>query len=198
MYGELMSRIGKKPVDIPAGVKVELSGKMIKITGAKGTLEMKCHSKISVKVDESGKKVLVEKLSGEGRIERTMHGTTRALINNMIIGVSKGFEKKLEIYGTGYSVKEQGGKLILQVGYSHPAEMPVPKSVKVQIEVPATKGNDIPAKFTLTGYDKQELGQFATEVKKIRPPEPYQGKGIRFAGEYVRRKVGKALAGATA
>ncbi len=198
MYGELMSRIGKKPVDIPAGVKVEISGQMIKIAGAKGTLEMKCHPKISVKVDESGKKVLVEKLSDEGRIERAMHGTTRALINNMVVGVSKGFEKKLEIYGTGYSVKEQGGKLIIQVGYSHPAEMPVPKSVKVQIDVPATKGNDIPAKFTLTGYNKQEIGQFATDIRKIRPPEPYQGKGIRFSGEHIRRKVGKALAGSTA
>ena len=103
----------------------------------------------------------------------------------------------MEIYGTGYSVKEQGGKLILQVGFSHPVEMAVPKSVKVLIEVPATKGNDTPAKFTLTGYDRHELGQFAANVRNVRPPEPYQGKGIRYADEHVRRKVGKALASGT-
>ncbi|MBN1788672.1 MAG: 50S ribosomal protein L6 [Sedimentisphaerales bacterium] len=191
-----MSRIGKKPVEIPAGVKVDISGKKVKVTGPKGTLEMECHPKINVKLDESGKTVIVEKQSDQSRIERAMHGTTRALINNMVVGVSKGFEKKLEIYGTGYSVKEEGGNLVVNVGFSHPAKMPIPKSVKVQIDVPATKGNDIPAKFTLTGYNKQEIGQFATDVRKIRPPEPYQGKGIRFADEHVRRKVGKALAGA--
>ena len=133
----------------------------------------------------------------QARTEKALHGTARALINNMITGVSKGFEKKMEIYGTGYSVKEQGGKLILQVGFSHPIEIAVPKSVKVLIEVPATKGNDTPAKFTLAGYDRHELGQFAANVRKVRPPEPYQGKGIRYADEHVRRKVGKAFASGT-
>jgi large subunit ribosomal protein L6 len=105
----------------------------------------------------------------------------------------------MEIYRTGYNVKEQGGKLILTVGYANPAQVAIPKSVKVVIDVPATKGNDTPAKFTLTGYNKQELGQFAAEVRKVKPPEPYQGKGIRYGGEYVRRKAGKAFAsGATA
>jgi large subunit ribosomal protein L6 len=195
LYGELMSRIGKKPVDIPADVKVEVADQTVKVSGPKGSLEIKCKPEIKVKLD--GQKVIVENLSSQSRIGKALHGTTRALINNMIIGVSRGYEKKLEIYGTGYSVKEQGGKLVLVVGYSHPAELQIPKSVKVKIDVPATKGNDIPAKFTLTGYDKQDLGEFAANVRKIRPPEPYQGKGVRYADEHVRRKVGKALASTT-
>ena len=196
MYGELMSRIGKKPVSIPAGVKVEISGQIVKVSGPKGSLEIKCRPEVKVKLD--GQKVIVESLDAQSRIGKAMHGTTRALINNMVIGVANGYEKKLEIYGTGYSVKEQGGTLTVQVGFSHPVEIKVPKSVKVKVEVPATKGNDTPARFTLMGYDKHELGQFAANVRKIRPPEPYQGKGIRFADEHVRRKVGKALAGTTA
>ena len=195
MYGELMSRIGKKPVSVPAGVKVEISGRIVKVNGPKGSLEIKCRPEVKVKLD--GQKVIVESLDSETRIGKAMHGTTRALINNMVIGVTNGYEKKLEVYGTGYNVKEQGGILTLQVGFSHPVEMKVPKSVKVKVEVPATKGNDTPAKFTLMGYDKHELGQFAANVRKARPPEPYQGKGIRFADEHVRRKVGKALVGAT-
>jgi len=192
-----MSRIGKKPIEVPAGVKVEVSDQIVKVSGPKGALEMKCHPKINVKLDSQNNKVVVENPSPQGRTEKALHGTTRALINNMITGVNKGFEKKMEIYGTGYSVKEQGGKLILQVGYSYPVEMKMPKSVKVRIDVAATKGNDTPAKFTLTGYDKQELGEFAANVRKVRPPEPYQGKGVRYADEHVRRKVGKALVSTT-
>ena len=192
-----MSRIGKKPIEVPAGVKVEVSDQIVKVSGPKGALEMKCHPKINVKLDSQSNKVVVENPSPQGRTEKALHGTTRALINNMITGVNKGFEKKMEIYGTGYSVKEQGGKLILQVGYSYPVEMKMPKSVKVRIDVAATKGNDTPAKFTLTGYDKQELGEFAANVRKVRPPEPYQGKGVRYADEHVRRKVGKALVSTT-
>jgi len=189
-----MSRIGKKAINIPAGVKVEFAGQTVKVSGPKGSLELHRHPKITVKLDETGKKILVDNTAPEGKLERAMFGTTRALLNNMVIGVSKGFEKKMEIYGTGYNVKEQGGKLILTVGYANPAQVAIPKSVKVVIEVPATKGNDTPAKFTITGYDKQQLGQFAAEVRKIKPPEPYQGKGIRYGGEYVRRKAGKAFA----
>lgn len=195
MYGELMSRIGKKPVSIPAGVNVEISGQIIKVSGPKGSLEIKCRPEVKVKLD--GQKIIVESLDAQSRTSKALHGTTRALINNMVIGVTNGYEKKLEVYGTGYSVKEQGGTLTLQVGFSHPVEMKVPKSVKVWVDVPATKGNDTPAKFTLMGYDKHELGQFAANVRKTRPPEPYQGKGIRFADEHVRRKVGKALVGST-
>jgi len=192
-----MSRIGKKPIEVPAGVKVEVSDQIVKVSGPKGALEMKCHPKINVKLDSQNNKVVVENPSPQGRTEKALHGTTRALINNMITGVNKGFEKKMEIYGTGYGVKEQGGKLILQVGYSYSVEMKMPKSVKVRIDVAATKGNDTPAKFTLTGYDKQELGEFAANVRKVRPPEPYQGKGVRYVDEHVRRKVGKALVSTT-
>jgi large subunit ribosomal protein L6 len=192
-----MSRIGKKLIEVPAGVKVEVSGQIVKVSGPKGALEIKCHPKINVKLDSQNNKVVVENPSPQGRTEKALHGTTRALINNMITGVNKGFEKKMEIYGTGYGVKEQGGKLILQVGYSYSVEMKMPKSVKVRIDVAATKGNDTPAKFTLTGYDKHELGQFAADVRNARPPEPYQGKGVRYADEHVRRKVGKALVSTT-
>ena len=122
----------------------------------------------------------------------------RALIANMVTGVSKGFEKKMEIYGTGYNAKELDGKLVLQVGYCNPVEIVIPKGIKVKIEVPATKGNDTPAKFTIIGADKAILGQFAAEIHDSKPPEPYQGKGIRFAGEHIKRKVGKAFASGSA
>lgn len=193
-----MSRIGKKTISVPAGVKVEVVDENIKVSGPKGSLQFKGRPNIKVSVDSGANKIIVENTMPQSRADNAMHGTTRALINNMIIGVSKGFEQKLEIFGTGYSVKEQGGKLIITVGFSHPIEMQIPKSVKAVIDVPATKGNDIPAKFTLTGYDKQELGQFASNIRKSRPPEPYQGKGIRFTGQHVKRKVGKAVAGSTA
>jgi len=193
-----MSRIGKKPVSIPAGVKVEVIDGNIKVSGPKGNLEFRSRPNIKVNVDGGANKVIIENTMPQSRTDRAMHGTTRALINNMVIGVSKGFEQKLEIFGTGYSVKEQGGKLIITVGYSHPIEMQIPKSVKAVINIPAAKGNDIPAKFTLTGYDKHELGQFASDIRKSKPPEPYQGKGIRFAGQHIKKKVGKAVAGGAA
>jgi large subunit ribosomal protein L6 len=187
-----MSRIGKKPIAIPKGVKIEQSGSKVKVGGPQGTLEMTCHPDIKVSVQ--GDSMVVENPHPESRQHKAMHGTTRALLSNMITGVSKGFERKMEIFGTGWSVKEQSKKLVLNVGFCNPVEMPVPSGVKVAIEVPATKGNEVPAKFTLTGADKIVLGQFAAVVRKVRPPEPYLGKGIRYADEVVRRKEGKALA----
>ena len=192
-----MSRIGKKPIIIPQGVKVEQSGLCIKVSGPLGSLQLNCHPRIKVKIDSSAGKILVENEHPQIRQNRQLHGTIRALIANMVTGVSRGFEKKIEIYGTGYNVKEQGGKLILQVGFSHPVEKPVPKGIKVNVETGATRGNEVPASFTLSGIDKRLLGQFAADVRKIKPPEPYKGKGIRYAGEYVRRKVGKAFTSAT-
>jgi large subunit ribosomal protein L6 len=115
----------------------------------------------------------------------------------MVTGVSKGFEKKMQLYGTGYNVKERGGKLVFQVGFCHPVERVIPEGIKINIDVDATRGNDVPARFTLSGIDKCLLGQFAAEIRKIRPPEPYKGKGIRYADEYVRRKVGKAFTSGT-
>jgi large subunit ribosomal protein L6 len=193
-----MSRIGNKTIDIPAGVKTEISGNIIKVTGPLGTMQMSGYPQINVKMDESGKKIIVENEKPQVRQNKQMHGTIRALLANMVTGVSKGFEQKIEIYGTGYSVKEQGKSLIFLVGYAHPVECVIPAVVKVKIDVAATRGNDVPAKFTLTSIDKAALGQVAAEIKAIMPPEPYQGKGIRFAGEQIRRKMGKAFASGSA
>ena len=198
MYGELMSRIGKKPIAIPKGVKVEQKGVALKVTGPKGTLEMDCHPGIEVKVDTDANQIVVSNPQEDVRQQRALHGTVRALINNMIVGVSAGFSRKMQIFGTGYNVKDQGGKLVLQVGYCHPVELAIPKGVTVEIKTPATRGNDVPALFTILGTDKQQLGQFAANIRKVRPPEPYKGKGIRYEDETVRRKVGKAFASGAA
>jgi len=198
LYGKLMSRIGKKPIDIPGGVKVEQKGRCIKVSGPLGELQMDCHPRIKVKIDDAEGKILVDNNRPQDRQNRQLHGTMRALIANMVTGISKGFEKKMEIYGTGYNVKEQGEKLVFQVGFCHTVERVVPKGIKVNIEVGATRGNDVPARFTLSGVDKCLLGQLAADIRKIRPPEPYKGKGIRYADEHVRRKAGKAFASGTA
>jgi len=189
-----MSRIGKKPISIPQGVKVEQAGGSIKISGPNGALDVDCLAGIDVQVDNESNRIVVNNPQPAVRQQKALHGTMRSLLNNMVVGVSKGFEKKMQIFGTGYNVKEQGGKLVFQVGFSHPVELAIPKSVKVEIKTPATRGNDVPALFTLSGPDKQELGQFAANIRKICPPEPYKGKGIRYADEVVRRKVGKAFA----
>ncbi|MHC5143164.1 MAG: 50S ribosomal protein L6, partial [Planctomycetota bacterium] len=144
-----------------------------------------------VKVEDN--QIVVSNSEEANSRKRALHGTARALLNNMVVGVSKGFAKPMQIFGTGYNIKEQGGKVVLNVGFCHPVELKVPKSVTVEIKTAATRGNDVPALFTLSGPNKQELGQFAAEVRKVRPPEPYQGKGIRYADEHVIRKVGKAL-----
>ncbi len=191
-----MSRIGKKPIEIPSGVKVEQKDRTIKISGPLGNLTRDCHPLIKVVLED--KQILLQNDRPEDRLAKQMHGTMRALIANMVLGVTKGFQKKMEIYGTGYSVRDQGGKLVFQIGFCQPVTLPIPKSVKVNIEAPATRGNDVPAKFTLTGADKCELGQFAADIRRIRPPEPYKGKGIRYADEYIRRKVGKAFASGSA
>jgi len=192
-----MSRIGKKPIIIPDGVKVEKNGRCIKVSGPLGQLEMDCQPPIKVEIDSSAGIVSVENKYPQRREAKQLHGTMRALIANMVTGVSKGFEKKLELYGTGYNVKEQGGKLVFQVGFSHSVYRVIPKGVNVNIEVEATRGNEVPAKFTLSAIDKRLLGQFAADIRKIRPPEPYKGKGIRYADEHVRRKVGKAFTSGT-
>lgn len=186
-----MSRIGKKPIAVPGGVSVEQKGCTVKVSGPRGTLELQTQPEIEVKID--GKQIVVGNPDPSNRYKKALHGTVRALLNNMVTGVSKGFEKPMQIFGTGYNVKEQGGKLVLNVGFCHPVELAIPKTVKVEIKTPATRGNDVPALFTLSSPDKHILGQFAAEVRKIRPPEPYQGKGIRYADEHVIRKEGKAL-----
>ena len=198
MYGELMSRIGKKTIAIPNGVKVEQSGNTVKVSGPKGALKLDCYEGIKIEVNSGSSQITVSNPKPDDRQLNAMHGTTRSLIDNMVTGVSKGFEKKMQIFGTGYGVKEQGGKLVFQLGYSHPVEIAVPKDVKVEIKTPATRGNDVPALFAVSGPDKQVLGQCAADIRKLRPPEPYKGKGVRYADETVRRKVGKAFASGTA
>ncbi|NQT02866.1 MAG: 50S ribosomal protein L6 [Planctomycetes bacterium] len=193
-----MSRIGKKPIGIPGGVKVEQKGRCVKVSGPLGELQMDCHPRIKVKIDDAEGKILVENKRPQDRQNKQLHGTMRALIANMVTGVNKGFEKKMQIFGTGYNIKEQGGKLAFQVGFCHPVELVIPKGIKVNIDVGATRGNDVPAKFTLSGTDKCLLGQFAADIRKIRPPEPYKGKGIRYADEQIRRKAGKAFASGAA
>lgn len=186
-----MSRIGKKAIEVPSSVKVEQKGQTIKVTGPLGNLQLDCHPLIEVKVE--GGQILVLNDKPNDREAKQLHGTMRALIANMVTGVSKGFEKKMQIFGTGYNIKEQGGKVVLQIGFCHAVELPIPKGMKINIEVPATRGNEVPAKFSLSGIDKSELGQFAAEIRKVRPPEPYKGKGIRYADEHVIRKLGKAF-----
>jgi len=188
-----MSRIGKKPIIIPQGVKVEQSGRWVKVEGALGRLQMRCHPHVQVKIDREEGRIWVENQKPEDREGKQLHGTTRALIANMIRGVGEGFQKMMEIYGAGYSVKQSDDKLLLQVGFAKTVERRIPDGIKVNIMAAATRGDDVPARFQIQGVDKCLVGQFAADVRKIRPPEPYKGKGVRYAQERVRRKVGKAF-----
>ena len=188
-----MSRIGKKPILIPQGVKVEQKGSSVSVSGPLGNLQLDCNPVIVVRFDPASQKVVIENKRPEDRRSKQLHGTMRALIANMVIGVTKGYEKSLEIYGTGYNVKEQAGKLLLQIGFANSVELPIPKAVKVKVDVPATRGDEVPARFTLFSIDKHALGQFASDIRRVKPPEPYKGKGIRYTGQHVRRKVGKAF-----
>ena len=193
-----MSRIGNKIIAIPKGIKVEQNGLEIKATGLIGSNQMQCHPKIKVTIDTSAETISVVNEKPDDRQCKQLHGTMRALIANLVEGVSKGFVKKMQIFGTGYSVKDQGGKLVFQIGFCHTVERKIPDGVKVTIKNGATRGDDTPAVFTITGIDKCVMGQFAAELRKIRPPEPYKGKGIRYADEVVRRKAGKAFASGAA
>lgn len=194
-----MSRIGKKPVELPSGVKAEVSGRTVKLTGPKGNAAWTAPDPISVKL--TGSTLVIER-PNDVPLNRALHGTTRALLNNMVKGVKDGYAIPMEIYGTGYNCKLDGKKLLLNVGFmgrgvGKPAQfvVPIPAGVDVKIDVPAARGNNEPAKFTVSGVDKQVVGDFAASVRKIRKPEPYQGKGIRYSGEHVRRKAGKVFAG---
>jgi large subunit ribosomal protein L6 len=183
---------------VPKGVKVEQHDQTIKMTGPLGTAELTHEPCLTVKIEDGGSRIDVLNPEPEVRHNKELHGTTRALIANMIVGVTQGYQKKMEIYGTGYNVKEQGGKLVLSVGFAHTVEMPIPQGVKVTIDVPATRGNEVPAKFHLNSVDKCVVAQFAAEIRKVKPPEPYKGKGIRYADEHIRHKVGKAFASGAA
>jgi len=190
-----MSRIGRQPVAIPDNVKVGLSGRVIRVEGPKGKLTWEHHPRMTVVIDKKAKCVVVTRPNDE-RLSRSLHGLTRSLIANMIEGVANGYEKKLELYGVGYSVAVQGANVSLTCGFSHPVVLAIPAGVEVSIEAPQARGDTEPAKFAVRGCDKQAVGEFAARCRKARKPEPYKGKGVRMAGEHIVRKVGKAFAGA--
>ncbi|MDO4543609.1 MAG: 50S ribosomal protein L6 [Clostridia bacterium] len=176
-----MSRIGKLPVQIAAGVTITVDdAHVVTVKGPKGTLSQQVSSEMILEQDDG---VLTVKRPSDSKKHRALHGLTRTLINNMVIGVTNGFEKKLEIVGVGYRATLQGTKLVLNVGYSHPVEFEAPH--EITFEVPA------PTKITVKGIDKQKVGQIAANIRAVREPEPYKGKGIRYEGERVRHKEGK-------
>jgi len=193
-----MSRIGKLPVAIPAGVTVSIKSQSIEVKGPKGTLAAQVPQGISASQD--GSSVTFARSSDE-RAVRALHGLARALLANMIKGVTEGFSKSLEVIGVGYSAKVQGRDLLVSVGFSQPVKMTIPEGLDVPAPTTAnismTGVGSVPVTtLTIRGADKQKVGQFAASIRAIRPPEPYKGKGIRYKGEEVRKKAGKAMAGA--
>lgn len=176
-----MSRIGRLPIVVPAGVDVAIDGCAVTVKGPKGTLAATVHKNMKVTMD--GNIVSVSR-PDDDKLNRSLHGLTRTLVANMVTGVSEGFKKELEINGVGYRAAKQGTDLVLNVGYSHQVIMP--EIDGITIDVPA------PTRIVINGIDKQKVGQFAAEVYRKRPPEPYKGKGIKYAGQVIRRKEGKA------
>lgn len=180
-----MSRIGKHPIAVPAGVEVKVDGSTVTVKGPKGTLTKEFKPSMSIAVD--GGFVTVTRPDDE-KENRALHGLTRTLIHNMIEGVTNGFKKELDVNGVGYRVQKQGNNLVMNLGYSH--QVIVPEVDGITIDVPG------PNAIVISGADKQKVGQFAAEVREKRPPEPYKGKGVKYAGEHIRRKEGKAGKGA--
>ena len=176
-----MSRIGKMPIAIPAGVTVEIAeNNKVAVKGPKGTLERVLPSEMDIKME--GSEIVVSRPNDLKKM-KSLHGLTRTLINNMVIGVTEGYEKKLEVNGVGYRAQKQGKKLVLSLGYSHPVEMEDPEGLETVLD-----GQNI---IVVKGIDKEKVGQYAAEIRAKRAPEPYKGKGIKYADEVIRRKVGK-------
>ncbi len=178
-----MSRIGKKPIPVLDGVKVNVSGRTVQVEGPKGKLAWEHHRDVEVKVDPAAKLVQVNRRNDE-RMSRALHGLTRALISNMITGVKQGYEKKLEIVGVGYLAALKGKVLQLRVGLANELQRPIPEGLTVIVPDQTH--------ITIQGCDKQMVGQFAAEIRSLRKPEPYKGKGVRYAGEHIKLKPGKA------
>ena len=176
-----MSRIGRMPIVVPADCQVSIEGQLVKVKGPKGELSHKVNNLIAVELKDGIINVTRE---GDTKEERALHGLTRALINNMIVGVHEGFKKELEVNGVGYRAQKTGNQLVLNVGYSHPVN--VDEIPGITIDVPQ------PNRIIVSGPDRQVVGQFAAEIREIRPPEPYKGKGIKYVDETIIRKVGKA------
>jgi len=179
-----MSRIGKKPIVLPEGVSATVTDRVIQVKGPKGTLEYNFGYEVDVKVD--GTVVTVEKV-GRTKLATSLWGTTRALIQNMVTGVKDGFSKKLELYGVGYKMALQGRKITMSLGFSHPVEVKIPEGIEVKIEKESME---------ISGIDRQKVGQFAADIRALKPVEPYKGKGFRYSDEQVVKKEGKKAAGA--
>jgi len=194
-----MSRVGKTPIAIPSGVTVSCSGRSVNVQGPKGKSTWNFPDSAKVEVDEQQRMIRVTRTDDRGQ-SRANHGLTRALIANMIRGVTGGFEKRLQVYGTGYNCKLQGKTLHLNVGFSgrrrglgSQFEIPVPAGIEVVVEREQARGDNEPAQLVVRGVDKQQVGQFAASVRALRKTEPYKGKGVRYANEYIKRKQGKSL-----
>ena len=176
-----MSRIGRKPINIHAGVEAKFENGVMTVKGPKGQLTQKINPNMTVEINGA---VIEVKRPDDEKLNRSLHGLTRTIINNMVVGVTEGYKKELEVNGVGYRVQKQGNKLVMNIGYSH--QVIVEETEDIKIDVPN------PNSIVIHGIDKQKVGQFAAEVREKRPPEPYKGKGIKYAGEYIRRKEGKA------
>jgi large subunit ribosomal protein L6 len=176
-----MSRIGRLPVSIPSGVDINVTGQDVTVKGPKGELSLTVVQPITVELAEGNLEV---KRPNDERDSRSRHGLTRSLINNMVLGVTEGYEKKMEIHGTGYRVANKGGNLEFALGYSHSITVEAPEGISFAVENPT--------RFAVQGIDKQLVGEVAANIRKLRKPDPYKGKGVRYAGEHIRRKVGKA------
>ena len=175
-----MSRVGRKPISIPKGVDVKVSGRTVAVKGPKGELSREIREGLVVKLEDGFAHI---EQTHSGKMAGALHGLTRALIQNMVEGVSQGFSKSLEIHGTGYRAQVQGQKLVLNLGHSHPIEYPIPKGIQAAVDQ---------NRIVLSGADKELLGQVSAEIRRFRPPEPYKGKGVRYLNEHVRRKAGKS------
>jgi len=177
-----VSRVGRLPIEVPSGVEVTIDGTYVKVKGPKGEMDFTFTPEMTIKKEDGN--IVVERPNDEPR-NRALHGTTRSVINNMVVGVSKGFEKVLEIEGVGYRAEISGKNLIINVGFSHPVVVEPPEGISFDVDMKVRQ-------IKVSGYSKQVVGQVAADIRKLRPPEPYKGKGIRYQGEYVRRKPGKA------
>ncbi|MGD0886514.1 MAG: 50S ribosomal protein L6 [Thermodesulfovibrionales bacterium] len=177
-----MSRIGKKPIDVPKGVDITVDGNTVQVKGPKGQLSWRHPERVSVLLREG--KVLVQR-SGDLKQDKSLHGLTRSLVSNMVTGVSQGYERVMEISGVGYRAQVQGSKITFTLGYSHPIEYQLPEGVSAAVDQRQTT-------LTLKGIDKQQIGQIAANIRALRPPDIYKGKGVRYAGERIKLKVGKA------
>lgn len=187
-----MSRIGKQPVKIPKEVKISVSNNTVNVEGPNGKLSQTFHHDIMITYNQEAEQILIERPSDEKHY-KALHGLTRSLIANMVTGVAVGYSKNLEIVGLGYTAKVQGKDLALSLGYTHPILLEIPKGLKVDIKNPTN-----PAKMTISGSDKQLVGQFSAVIRGMKPPEPYKGMGIKYENEVIRRKAGKSLTSGSA